>query len=247
VRRIRLTTPRGWNLRDDDEEGVEDEDDTDLARPDRRVRRRKWRQDVLKQRGADGQEHDVGGDQDEEDSISSNRSETPCPTVARRCSIREATIRDRYEHDQRVGSAGDGVEEEKRLEHAEVLDGSDDEAGDRRAAAYAEVARNSAKREQGGALLRCDPGEAQNSVRGVRDSEPGAGDGRADEGLPGTVDECEARVTESAREAAGDQDRLRPETIEQRTRRGIATAAVPITAASTSPAVAVGKPRAWCR
>ena len=134
-------------------------------------------------------------------------------------SMREATIRDRDEHDHREGSAGDGVEEVERLERAEVLDGSDDEAGDRRAAADAEVARNSAEREQGGALLRCDEGEAQNSVRGVRDSEPGAADGRADEGLPGTVDECEARVAESAREAAGDQDRLRAETIEERTRR----------------------------
>jgi hypothetical protein len=69
--------------------------------PRKRQERRKWREDALKQRGADGQEHDVGGDQDEEEPISSNRSETTCPTVARLCSIREATIRDRYEHDQR--------------------------------------------------------------------------------------------------------------------------------------------------
>ena len=43
----------------------------------------------------------------------------------------------------------------------------------------------------------CDQGETQNSVRGARDAEPGAADDRADEGLPGTVDECEARVAES--------------------------------------------------
>src|SRR5215468_11200106 len=49
---------------------------------------------------------------------------------------------------------------------------------------------------------------------------PGAADGRADEGLPGTVDECEARVAQCAREIAGDQDRLGTETIEQRTRQG---------------------------
>ena len=173
----------------------------------------------FKQRGADGQEHDVGGDQDEEEPISSNRPET-CPTVARRCITPEARIRDRYEHDQREGSAGEGVEEVERLERAEAMDGSDDEAGDRRAGADAEVACNSAEREQGGALLRRDQGEAQDSVRGIRDSEPGAADNRADEGLPGTVDEREARIAESAREAAGDQDRLRAETIEQRTRRG---------------------------
>src|SRR5262249_33809310 len=40
------------------------------------------------------------------------------------------------------------------------------------------------------------------------------------EGLPGTVDECEARVAQCAREIAGDQDRFRTEPIEQRTRRG---------------------------
>src|SRR5262245_8888110 len=34
------------------------------------------------------------------------------------------------------------------------------------------------------------------------------------------VDECEARVAQCAREIAGDQDRFRTETIEQRTRRG---------------------------
>ena len=49
---------------------------------------------------------------------------------------------------------------------------------------------------------------------------PAPPDGRADEGLPGTVDECEARVAQCAREIADDQDRLRAETIEQRTRKG---------------------------
>jgi hypothetical protein len=41
-----LDDPCGWNLRDDDEEGVDEEDDADLARPDRRVRLRKRRGDV---------------------------------------------------------------------------------------------------------------------------------------------------------------------------------------------------------
>jgi hypothetical protein len=56
------------------------------------------------------------------------------------------------------------------------MDGSDDEAGDHRAAAETEVACNSTEREQGGALLRCDQREAQNWVRGSRDSESGAAD-----------------------------------------------------------------------
>lgn len=40
------------------------------------------------------------------------------------------------------------------------------------------------------------------------------------EGLPGTVNECEARVAQCAREIACDQERLSAETIEQRTRKG---------------------------
>src|SRR3984957_16579747 len=38
--------------------------------------------------------------------------------------------------------------------------------------------------------------------------------------LPGTVDEREARITKCVRDIAGDQDRLRAETIEQRARKG---------------------------
>src|SRR5215469_9159134 len=98
------------------------------------------------------------------------------------------------------------------------MDGSDDEARNRRAAAQTEVACDSAQRDRGGALLRWYQDQAQNLVRGVRDSEPSAADGRADEGLPGTVDEGEARVAQCTREVAGDQDRLRAETIQQRTR-----------------------------
>ena len=56
-------------------------------------------------------------------------------------------------------------------------------------------------------------------VRASRDCETGAADGGADEALPGTLDECETCVAQCAHEIAGDQDRLRTETIEQRTRR----------------------------
>jgi hypothetical protein len=100
-----------------------------------------------------------------------------------------------------------------------VIGGSDDEARHRRAGAHAEIACDSAERDRGGALLRRDQGQTQNLVRGSRDSETGAADDRADEALPGTVDECETSVAQCAHEIAGDQDRLRTDTIEQRTRR----------------------------
>jgi len=74
---------------------------------------------------------------------------------------------------------------------------------------------------------------------------PTAEQAKACQGRPANA---KARVAQCAREIAGDQDRLGTETIEQRTPKGgVTTAAVPMTAASTSPAVAVGKPRAWCR
>ena len=172
----------------------------------------------------------------------------PVPPGVRRRDIREVRIRDRCEHDQREGNAGDGVEDVERLEPAEVLDRADDEAGDRRAAADAEVAGNAAEPDHGGALLRGDQGEAQHPVRGIGDAEPGAADGRADEGLPGTVDEREARVTEPAGKAAGDQDRLGAETIDQaHPMGGVMNEAMLRPAASISPAVAVGKPRARWR
>ena len=176
----------------------------------------------------------------------SNRPES-CSTVARRRSIPEAKVRDRDEHDQRQGSAGEGVEEVQRLERAEAMDGCDDEAGHRRAATNAEVARNSAEREQGRALLGCDQGEAQNSVRGIRDSEPGAADDRTGEGLPGTVDECEARIAEAAARLPAIRIGFARKRSTSAPEGGVATAAVPKAAATTSPAVAVAKPRAWCR
>ena len=58
-----LDNPCGGNLRNDDEEGVDEEDEPDLARTDRRVRLRKWREDVGKEGAADHHKHDVGGDQ----------------------------------------------------------------------------------------------------------------------------------------------------------------------------------------
>ena len=214
-----LDDPCGRNLRDDDEEGVDEDDDADLARPDRRVRLRERREDVGKQRAAGHHEHDVGGDQDEEEPIVSNCSEA-CSPVARRRSLRKARIRDPHEHNQREDSEGCCIEKVERLEHAKVIGGSDDEARDRRPGAHAEIARDAAERDRGGALLRRDQGQTQNLVRGSRDSETGAADDRADEALPGTVDECETSVAQCAHEIAGDQDRLRTETIEQRTRQG---------------------------
>ncbi|HUZ30281.1 MAG TPA: hypothetical protein VMU90_13610, partial [Solirubrobacteraceae bacterium] len=100
---------------------------------------RKRREDVGKERAAGHHEHDVGGDQDEEEPIVSNCPEA-CSPVARRRGVREARIRDPREHNQREDSEGEAVEEVERLERAEVICGSDDEARDRRAAAETEVA-----------------------------------------------------------------------------------------------------------
>jgi len=83
----------------------------------------------------------------------SNYSEARSP-VARRRSTRKARIRDPREHNQREDSEGDAVEKVERLERAEVIGGSDDEARNRRAAAETEVACDSAERDRGGALLR---------------------------------------------------------------------------------------------
>ena len=100
------------------------------------------------------------------------------------------------------------------------MGGSDDEAGNRRTEAKAEVASDSAKRGRRGALLRRNQGQGQNLARGLRNSEAGAADGRPDEALPGTVDKCETPIARRAHEIAGDKERLRTETIEQRTGRG---------------------------
>src|SRR5213075_1706137 len=116
-------------------------------------------------------------------------------------------------------SEGDCIEKVERLERANVIGGGDDEARDRRSGAQAEIGGDSAERDRGRALLRRDQGQTQYLVRGSRDCETGAADGRADEALPGTVDECETSVAQRAHEIAGDQDRLRTNTIEQRTRR----------------------------
>ena len=133
-------------------------------RPDRRVRLRKRREDVGKERAAGHHEHDVGGDQDEEEPIVSNCSEA-CSPVTRRRSIRKAGIRDPHEHNQREDSERGAVEEVERLERAEVIGGSDDKARNRGAAAKTEVACDSAERDRGGALLSLRPGSG---------SEPGS-------------------------------------------------------------------------
>ncbi len=139
------------------------------------------------------------------------------------------------------------VEEVERLERAEVMGESDDEARNRRAEAETEVTCDSSERGRCGALLRWDQGQGQDLARGSRESEAGAADGRADEGLPGTVDKRQGPVAECVHNIARDQDPFRTETIEERTRRGVTTAAVPMTVARTSPAVAVEKPRAAWR
>jgi hypothetical protein len=81
----------------------------------------------------------------------SNCSEAGSP-LARPRSVRTARIRDPHEKNQREDSEGDAVEEVERLERAQVIGGSGDEARNRRAAAETEVARDSAERDRGGAL-----------------------------------------------------------------------------------------------
>ena len=74
--------------------------------------------------------------------------------VERRRSIRKARIRNPHEHNQREDSEGGAVEEVERLERAQVMGESDDEARNRRAAAETKVACDPEERDRGGAVLR---------------------------------------------------------------------------------------------
>src|SRR5205085_6145877 len=85
--------PCRWYLRYDDEEGVDEDDDTDLTGPDRCMRHRKRREDVREERAADHHKREIARDQSEQEAIPSNSSETLC-ALARRRSMRETTIRD---------------------------------------------------------------------------------------------------------------------------------------------------------
>ena len=206
-------------LRYDDEEGVDEDDDTDLTGSDRCTRHRKRREDVGEERAADHHKREVARDQGEQEPIPSNSSETPC-AFARRRSIREARIRDPDEHNQREDDERDCVEEVEALERLEVMmGGRDDQAGNRRAEAETEVACDSSERGRCGALLRRDQGQGQDLAGGSHESEAGTGDGRADEALPRTLDKRQAREAECVHNIARDQDPFRTETIEERTRR----------------------------
>src|SRR6266516_4349185 len=202
------------------------------------MRRRKRRQDEGEERAADHHKREVARDQGEQEPIPSNSSETPC-ALARRRSIGEARIRDPGEHNQREDEERDRVEEVEGLERLEVMmGGRDDEARDRRAEAETEVACDSSERGRCGALLRRNQGQGQDLAGGSHESEAGTPDGRADEALPRTVDKRQASGAECVQNIARDQNPFRTETIEERPRRGRNTAAVPMTVANTSPAVA---------
>src|SRR5881398_894829 len=206
-------------LRYDDEEGVDEDDDTDLTGPDRCMRHRKRREDVGEERPADQDESEVARYQGEQEPIPSNSSETLC-ALARQRSIREARIRDPDEHNQREDDERDCVEEVEALEHLEVMiGGRDDEAPNRRTEPETEVACYSSERARCGALLRRDQGQGQDLAGGSHESEAGTADGRADETLPRTVDKRQAPVAECVQNIARDQDPFRTETIEERTRR----------------------------
>src|SRR6185437_11977674 len=107
-------------LRYDDEEGVDEDDDTDLTGPDGCMRHRKRREDAGPERAADQHESEVARDQGEQEPIPSNSSETPC-ALARRRRIPEARIRDPDEHNQREDEECDCVEEVEALERPEVM------------------------------------------------------------------------------------------------------------------------------
>src|ERR671931_451177 len=127
-------------LRYDDEEGVDEDDDTDLTGPDRCMRHRKRREGVGEESAADQHEGEGARDQGEQEPIPSDSSETLC-ALARRRSFREARIRDPDEHNQREDDERDCVEEVEPLEGVQVMvGGCDDEARDRRAEAETEVA-----------------------------------------------------------------------------------------------------------
>src|SRR5919204_472824 len=127
-------------LRYDDEEGVDEDDDTDLTGPDRCMSHRKRREDVGEEGAADQHEREVARDQGEQEPIPSDSSETLC-ALARRRSFREARIRDPDEHNQHEDDERDCVEEVEPLEGVQVMvGGCDDEARDRRAEAETEVA-----------------------------------------------------------------------------------------------------------
>jgi hypothetical protein len=133
------------------------------------------------------------------------------------------------------------------LTRSQVLCRRDDEARDRREATEAEVGRDAPERERGSTLLWRYQGDEQRLVRGAGRADPGTADDRASERLPRPVDERKAGIAERARKIAGDQDRLGAKVIEQDSGGGVTRVAVPRIVASTKPAVAVAKPRIWCR
>ena len=91
---------------------------------------------------------------------------------------------------------------------------------------------------------------AYSAAFGVRDADhadAGTADDRASERLPRAVDERKAGIAERARKISGDQDRLGAKAIEQGSEGSVTRVPAPRIAASTKPAVAVEKPRNWCR
>src|SRR6266853_1276440 len=149
-----------WDLRDDDEGRVDENDDPDSGRAERCVGLCKWGQDVGEERVADDDEHDIGCDHREEESISSDGAKAGSVGVCR-CDGLGSRARYGSEHDQRESGGGGGVEEIERLERAEPLRGCDDEAGYGRAGADTEVARDAVKSKGGSSLLALDQPDGQ--------------------------------------------------------------------------------------
>ena len=133
--------------------------------------------------------------------------------------MRDARIRDPDEQDQREGDERDSVEEVEPLERLKVLMGArDDEARNGRAEAETEVACDSSEGGRYDALLHWYQGQGENLARSSHEPEAGTSDGRVDKALPRMVDKCEGPVAERVHDIAGDENSLRAETVEQRTR-----------------------------
>ena len=94
-----LEETRRGELRDRDEESVEDEKDSDRTGADVCMRFHKRRQDVREQRVADDDEDEVHGDDDQEPPIAGDRPESSAPSA--RVPRRGASIRHHRKYDQR--------------------------------------------------------------------------------------------------------------------------------------------------
>ena len=233
-------------LRHDDEEGVDEDDDTDAGGPHGSVRLRKRREDVGEERAANHHQREVARDQGEQEPIPGKRSEPP-GTLACRRSVREAGIRDPDEHDKREDDERDGVEEVEGLERPEVMGGGDDQAGYGRAEAEAEVACDSAERGGFGALLCRNEGQGRTWPAVPASPKPAPATAEQTKPCHGRSMNAKPAKPSALTTLPAIRSRFALKRSSRAPEGSVTSAAVPMTAASTSPAVAVENPRTACR